>query len=264
MRSDIPAAQSFGATKLELNPRERLAPVGNGIDFLGYIARRDYRLVRRRVVGHLREKLRAFERELVVEGVGYRRYRFDRAVLDELHATLASYLGHFRWADSRRLWQGVWREFPFLGAYFTVDGPDLRLTRRYLPPLARGVRSQYRDYRRRFPDDALLFQVGRFIECHDHTPPRWAMDFGLRTARRNRRGMRCGFPLSQLLRRRRALLAAGFPITEIRERRMAGSGIVVREPLSRLVPRLIRGQRPVRSWRPPLESSMRSRSLRAW
>jgi len=47
--------------KLELNPRQRLAPVSNGIDFLGYIVRREYKLVRRRVVRHLQEKLRAFE-----------------------------------------------------------------------------------------------------------------------------------------------------------------------------------------------------------
>ena len=38
---------------LELNPhRERLRPVSDGIDFLGYIVRRDYLLVRRRVVNN--------------------------------------------------------------------------------------------------------------------------------------------------------------------------------------------------------------------
>lgn len=35
---------------LELNPRQILAPVANGVDFLGYVVRSDYRLVRRRVV----------------------------------------------------------------------------------------------------------------------------------------------------------------------------------------------------------------------
>jgi len=48
------------ALSLELNPRQRLAPVANGVDFLGYIVRRDYLLVRRRVVGHLRERLGDF------------------------------------------------------------------------------------------------------------------------------------------------------------------------------------------------------------
>ena len=62
---------------LELNPKQLLAPVSNGVNFLGYIVRRDYLLVRRRVVNHLRERLAAFEKLLVTEGPGYRRYRFD-------------------------------------------------------------------------------------------------------------------------------------------------------------------------------------------
>ena len=59
---------------LELNPtQERLRPVNDGVDFLGYIVRRDYPLVRQRVVGHLRERLQA---------------------------VLASYLGHYKLAAS--------------------------------------------------------------------------------------------------------------------------------------------------------------------
>jgi len=44
--------------ELRLNEtRERLRPVGDGVDFLGYIVRPFHLLVRRRVVGHLREAL---------------------------------------------------------------------------------------------------------------------------------------------------------------------------------------------------------------
>jgi retron-type reverse transcriptase len=53
-----------GELALELNPRERLRPVSDGIDFLGYIVRRDYRLVRRRVVNACKVRLR-------VSGVNY-------------------------------------------------------------------------------------------------------------------------------------------------------------------------------------------------
>jgi hypothetical protein len=43
---------------LELNDaRQGLAPVGNVVDFLGYIVRPEYLLVRRRVEENLREKL---------------------------------------------------------------------------------------------------------------------------------------------------------------------------------------------------------------
>ena len=50
--------------RLRLNERRKLRPVTDGIDFLGYIIRPDYLLVRRRVVGALRERLRRAERQL--------------------------------------------------------------------------------------------------------------------------------------------------------------------------------------------------------
>ncbi|MBI3330375.1 MAG: hypothetical protein HYZ81_27160 [Nitrospinae bacterium] len=46
---------------LQLNARRRLRPVADGIDFLGYITRPDYLLVRRRVVGALRARLNQAE-----------------------------------------------------------------------------------------------------------------------------------------------------------------------------------------------------------
>ena len=65
--------------RLQLNPkRQRLRPVSDGVDWLGYIVRGDYRLVRRRVVGSLRDKLRAFRAELVVATESHFHYRYDR------------------------------------------------------------------------------------------------------------------------------------------------------------------------------------------
>ena len=47
---------------LSLNPAQtRLRPVSNGIDFLGYIIRPQYRLVRRRVVGAMKRRLAVAE-----------------------------------------------------------------------------------------------------------------------------------------------------------------------------------------------------------
>ncbi len=77
--------------KLELNQkRQHLQPVTNGIDFLGYVIRGDYLLVRRRVVNNLRTRLREFEAVLVKEGRYFRRYLFDEDILDKLTATLSS------------------------------------------------------------------------------------------------------------------------------------------------------------------------------
>jgi hypothetical protein len=75
--------------KLQLNhKRQKLRPVSNGIDFLGYIVRRDYMLVRRRVINNLHAKLREYEALLVKDGQWFRRYFFDEDILDRLMATL--------------------------------------------------------------------------------------------------------------------------------------------------------------------------------
>ena len=226
--------------RLRLNPRERLAPVSNGIDFLGYIARRQYRLVRRRVVGHFEERLREFEARLVREVRGVRCYRFDYAELDRLAAVLASYLGHFRLASTWDLWNALWRRYDYLAQYFTLDRASGLPVRSFVvPPGLRSARRQYRHFRWRFPQDVLLFQVGRFIEFYDAGRPGWLLVHGLKPLRRNRRGARYGFPRPQLRRHLRALLAQGFDVTIVREQGAAGQrlsgGVRRRLPAWRLV-----------------------------
>jgi len=76
--------------KLHLHPvRHKLLPISNGIDFLGYIIRPGYILVRRRVVNSFKEKLREFARGVIS--------------MDKFKNTVASYVGHFKWANSFRL-----------------------------------------------------------------------------------------------------------------------------------------------------------------
>ena len=53
-----------------------MRPVTNGVNFLGYIVRRDYCLVRRRVVGNFKQRLESFDRLLVSENNGRRIYSF--------------------------------------------------------------------------------------------------------------------------------------------------------------------------------------------
>jgi retron-type reverse transcriptase len=76
---------SFLKTRLdlELHPTKQIiAPVTNGVDFVGYIIRPSYTLVRRRVIGNLRAKMRAGKVDA---------------------RTWASYAGHFVHAQSRHL-----------------------------------------------------------------------------------------------------------------------------------------------------------------
>ena len=72
---------------LELHPNKRIIrPISNGIDFLGYIIRPFYLLVRRRVVGNVKHKIRT--------------HRIDGQVW-------ASYKGHFKHAQTHKLEQSL-------------------------------------------------------------------------------------------------------------------------------------------------------------
>lgn len=96
--------------KLELKPGEILEPLGAGIDFLGYVIYPHHLVVRRRVIGHCRAKLAAFEREHVRRG----RLPRDREVLAGLRSVWASYDGHFRHANSWRLRRRILARFQWL------------------------------------------------------------------------------------------------------------------------------------------------------
>lgn len=87
---------------LELKPDQKLRPLNDGIDFLGYVIRPTHTLVRRRVVAHCRARLAAFER-----GAG-------AGDPDQVRAVWASYEGHFRHACSWRLRQRLHARFPWL------------------------------------------------------------------------------------------------------------------------------------------------------
>jgi len=182
--------------KLALNPtRQRLQPVSNGIDWLGYIVRRDYLLVRRRVVHHLRTRIEAFEALLVRKGPGVRRYGFDPVILDCLAATVASYLGHFKMAHTYRLCCSFWKRYPFLSQYLLLNPKTRKVERTFRFPVGLStIGGQYGYDRWRFSEDVLLFQVGKFFEFYHVQDQEVAGLLGLKPLRRDGRGARYGFP----------------------------------------------------------------------
>lgn len=96
--------------RLELKAEQRLQPLAAGIDFLGYVVHPTHTLVRRRVVGHCRARLAAWERRWVRHGEVS-----VAADVPALRATWDSYVGHFRHAASWRLRQRIHTRFPWLG-----------------------------------------------------------------------------------------------------------------------------------------------------
>jgi hypothetical protein len=229
---------------LQLNPtRERLRPVSDGVDFLGYIVRPFHLLVRRRVIGHLREALGRSERVLVGQHAQATEYRFDAQALDALQASLASYLGHLRRASCHRLVAAICAANPWLAAFIVLDRQTLKLRRRDKAPLAaRTVQAQYRHWQQEFAGDVVLMQVGAFVEQLQWPPKRIAkrraateakLTGGLRRMRPTRRGAVQGFPLAQLHRRVAGIVAAGRAVTFVAQRGESGGGLLRRVPVAR-------------------------------
>ena len=103
---------------LKLHPRRRkLQPISNGIDFLGYIIRKDYILVRRRVINNMKARLRHFERLLVSRRNSHRLSRI--AILKDLRSSIQSYLGHMKWANSYNLAKKM-AENKVISPYFKI------------------------------------------------------------------------------------------------------------------------------------------------
>lgn len=109
--------------QLQLNERRKRRPITDGIDFLGYIVRADYLLVRRRVIGHLRERLQYAEQVLYRHGMNmdnnkYPVYPYPWPLLIQIRQWLNAYLNHFNKAASYRLVGALRQRFTWLNEYF--------------------------------------------------------------------------------------------------------------------------------------------------
>lgn len=153
---------------LALNARRKLRPVSDGIDFLGYVVRPDYLLVRRRVVGALRERLeyagqKLREAGMRLHGNGRVVYPWPWALLEEVRQWLNSYLAHLQRASSSGLTQSLWKRFFWLREYFRRSGGKVQL-RLSLPRTALTFREQKRWFQELLPGHVLMVQAGRFWE----------------------------------------------------------------------------------------------------
>jgi hypothetical protein len=144
--------------RLQLKPDFTLAPLNQGANFLGYIIRPGYRLVRRRVVGNLHDRLARHAGHLLRRVRGGLWLDLHPATRAALRVTLASYWGHFHHASSHRLKHRIFQRFPWLGELF--EDP-ISLCPRWQPPAVTSLASQWRYFLNQFPGCRLIVQCGR-------------------------------------------------------------------------------------------------------
>ena len=150
---------------LRLNERRKLRPLGDGIDFLGYVIRTDYRLVRRRVVGNLTQRLAEAERRLRLAGLGERDGRlvlpWPAGLLEQVRHWLNAYLAHFAKAETWRLVAAIRARHAWLEAYFDWSGGSLT-PRHGLRADYPSLRAQVLDAARQLPGSLLVLRTGAF------------------------------------------------------------------------------------------------------
>lgn len=183
---------------LAINTRATcLAPVSGGVDFAGFIVRPGYMLVRRRVLGNLKEKLRQARPQLVAATPGYHAYRFHEETVEACRATLNSCLGHFQHAQSRRCLGRLWQKFAWLERFFVVS--SRKVVRRDEPLRRKSMlRTQVLWLKRAFKGRLILVQIGRYYEAFDASAEVLSQAAGLRL-NKNWRGFACGSGFPQTL-----------------------------------------------------------------
>ena len=151
---------------LEFNDRRKLSLVADGIDFLGYVVRPEYLLVRRRVVSALRQRLVETEktlRELGMAGYadGHKVFIWSEPLIQELRQWLNAYLSHMQRASSHRLVQAILKRFAWLDEYFHWES-DKPVLRYQMPRNVLGFSQQISSFETALSDHVLLIRVGKF------------------------------------------------------------------------------------------------------
>ncbi|MDZ7319997.1 MAG: reverse transcriptase/maturase family protein [candidate division KSB1 bacterium] len=220
LRAWQPLISNFVAERLAIAINERatrLAPVAGGVDFAGFIVRHDYMLVRRRVIGNLKARLRRARRQLVCYSSQYTAFRFHQETLAQILATVNSYLGHFKHAQSRRIVKKIWQKYSFIRRFFKLSSHKLTRLDQPLRRL-RTLRQQVQWVHHQFKDHLCLIEIGCYFEAFDAHAKRLAQSAGLRL-QKDWRGFAygCGFPRRLLMKVLAELKRQKIPAVIVRE-----------------------------------------------
>ncbi|MDX8389073.1 MAG: reverse transcriptase domain-containing protein [Mariprofundaceae bacterium] len=148
---------------LALKEHNEAIPVSSGCDFLGYVVRPGYRLVRRRVVGHCRDKLQEAEAQIIHRNSSGATLNLQPEWRDRLQATLASYRGHFKHAGSFKLEARLFNEFHWLSLLFA--NRHGKLSPKWQPERVWSLHSQWQWFHTMFQGCIQLMQLGHQVIC---------------------------------------------------------------------------------------------------
>ncbi|MBD3338829.1 MAG: hypothetical protein GF353_06965 [Candidatus Lokiarchaeota archaeon] len=155
--------------QLHINEKAtRLDSIFNGVDFAGFVIRPFYSLCRRRVIGNCRAKLRESKKFLVKENDASYIWMYDINVLENLMATINSYLGHFQHAQTYKVVLKILNEFDYLHQFYRTEMH--KITRKFsCPKSLKRLKQQVRYYSEQFRNYLILFQVGCYYESYQNS-----------------------------------------------------------------------------------------------
>lgn len=156
-----------------------MGPVSGGIDFVGFIVRPGYVLVRRRTLGNLKAKIQTMRRELVQTRMQSIFYRFDREAQQQHLAILNSYLGHLKHGRCHKAILNLWQANPFLELYFRFEHGKVIDRFKALKRGQLTLRRQVNLVHRLFKSHVCLIQVGCYFEIFGEHAPAMAEQLGL-------------------------------------------------------------------------------------
>jgi hypothetical protein len=155
---------------LEIKNPIKTGRVSEGIDFLGYITRPKYILVRRRILNNLKYKLVLFENKLVkikkIKNAAAFVYFSRPDLVKELKQTLSSYLGHFRHADSFNLVNSVFQKNDWLNKFLYLKNYRVFDKFKYKGNF-RSLDLQFDFFRQRLEGFILFIKVGKYYELYN-------------------------------------------------------------------------------------------------
>ena len=184
--------------KLELHPsRQKILPMSNGIDFLGYVVRPSHLLLCRRVVAKFKQSVAAYTSEMALREGEMVNWVFPPEKINRLHSVVQSYLGLFRHGSCQRLAAAMFHKFAVLRLLF--ERRDLRVKKRWILPFRpKNLYTQFAFFRSRFRG-RILFQVGCYLEFFNRDAIWAAKALGMaRIPPRKGFSARCGIHQSRL------------------------------------------------------------------